>query len=276
MSNGESPITGFEAVDVNKNAPEFVTYLRRVSALGPIRKYKRRVDEMLNVHSGDIVLDVGCGIGLDVEELANSNNNARFVGIDNSVVMLNQARLLKSNSLLQSDRVTFRQDDVVHLSFEDNVFEAVRADRVFQHLESPQQALREIVRVIKPGGKIVVADTDWNSLKIDGIPNEDSEVVRRAFLGFIKSPLIASNLKNLFLEEKIERDNITQEKMKLEFTGLQDSDLILWLSASLELGEKVGAITENERRHVLQKIQTADPDAVRTSFDFYITAGIKS
>ncbi|MBZ5529540.1 MAG: hypothetical protein LAN71_16795 [Acidobacteriia bacterium] len=142
-------------------------------------------------------------------------------------------------------------------------------------MHDAKQAFKEIARVTKPGGKIVIADSYWNSLKIDGIPNEDSEIVKKAYLGFIKNPSIAANLKDLFLAEGFTEKDISQEIMKLEFHGLQELELVLWIKPSLELGEKVGVITADEGLHVLQEIQATQESKIKTSFDLYIIKGIK-
>jgi len=48
-----------------------------------------------------------------------------------------------------------------------NVFDSCRSERLFQHLVEPERALSEMIRVTKPGGWIVVVDTDWGTLSAD-------------------------------------------------------------------------------------------------------------
>lgn len=58
---------------------------------------------------------------------------------------------------------------------------AVRADRVLQHLAEPARALEELVQILQPGGKMVVADPDQNTLSISvpGVPDRVTSTVRR-------------------------------------------------------------------------------------------------
>jgi ubiquinone/menaquinone biosynthesis C-methylase UbiE len=63
--------------------------------------------------------------------------------------------------------VDFRVGDAYQLPFEDETFDACRADRVFHHLVDPRQALGEMVRVARPGGRVAISDTDYDSLVVE-------------------------------------------------------------------------------------------------------------
>ena len=84
--------------------------------------------------------------------------------------------------------VEFRVGDAQSLDFDDDTFDAVRAERVFQHLVDPVQALEELARVTRPGGRIAVGpDPDWETLVIDCL---DVDVLRRVKV--VQSTMIAS------------------------------------------------------------------------------------
>jgi SAM-dependent methyltransferase len=68
--------------------------------------------------------------------------------------------------------------DAIRLPFRARTFGAARADRVFQHLDDPMRALREMMRVTRRGGRVVVADPDQESLVIH-VPGVRSELVDR-------------------------------------------------------------------------------------------------
>lgn len=99
------------------------------------------------------MLDVGCGPGVDLVAIGASKS----VGLDPSWAMCATA---------QSSARTIVRGDAHNLPFSDGAFDAVRADRVVQHLAQPGDALREFVRVLRPGGRIVIADPDQESLVI--------------------------------------------------------------------------------------------------------------
>ena len=64
--------------------------------------------------------------------------------------------------------VEFRPGDISRLEFGDATFDGVTCERVFQHLDTPDTAIGELVRVTKPGGRLVVIDTDWGMHAIHG------------------------------------------------------------------------------------------------------------
>ena len=61
----------------------------------------------------------------------------------------------------------FLVDDACNLDFPDGHFDAYRSERTYQHLATPEVALDEAYRVVRPNGRIAIVDTDWGSLAID-------------------------------------------------------------------------------------------------------------
>lgn len=102
----------------------------------------------------DTVLDVACGPGLLACAFAKMAKHA--TGIDMTPAMLEQARKTQQEQGLNN--VSWQPGDVYSLPFPDAQFSIVSSRFVFHHLQEPLAALREMKRVCKSGGKIVVAD----------------------------------------------------------------------------------------------------------------------
>lgn len=102
----------------------------------------------------DTVLDVACGPGLLVCAFAQAAQHA--TGIDLTPAMLEQARQLQQERGLNN--VSWRQGDVTSLPWPDGQFSIVSSRFVFHHLEEPLAVLKEMKRVCRPGGRVVVAD----------------------------------------------------------------------------------------------------------------------
>ena len=76
-----------------ETAANWVAYLDEVARLDYMRNVKKQVTEMLDLHSGDTVLDVGCGTGDDAREMARLVGPlGRVIGLDNDDSILEVAR----------------------------------------------------------------------------------------------------------------------------------------------------------------------------------------
>lgn len=156
---------GWSHVDRAADTARYVDYLDAASAMSFFRDYKRRTFELLDIRPGHRLLDVGCGTGDDVRALAPLvGPHGWVVGVDSSATMIAEARRRAQNSGLPME---FCVGDAHNLGFADQAFDGVRVDRTLQHLARPERALAEAVRVLRTGGRIVVAEPDWDSLLID-------------------------------------------------------------------------------------------------------------
>lgn len=120
--------------------------------------------DALGLFPGARVLDVGCGPGHDVHVLAGART-CRGVGVDIDLPMLRLARLATA----PGGKAAFMCADATRLPFSDSTFDGVRSERMLQHLPDPASAVTEMIRVIRPEGRLVLIDTDWASLTIEGI-----------------------------------------------------------------------------------------------------------
>lgn len=142
------------------------------------RAYKPRSFELLALEAGDHVLDVGCGTGEDACALAGLWPGVAVLGIDASETKIAEAL---ARTLGIPRPVEFRVGDAHRLDFEDATFDACRADKVFHHLDEPGKAFAEMVRVARPGGRVVVSDADYETLVVDA---PDRALTRRILNGF--------------------------------------------------------------------------------------------
>jgi SAM-dependent methyltransferase len=87
------------------------------------------------------------------------------VGINSSDTMLAEAARRHGGT---ARSLVFRRGDVKALDEHDGAFDAVMCERVLQHVREPVLAVRELVRVTRPGGRIVTIDTDWGMHAVHG------------------------------------------------------------------------------------------------------------
>ena len=107
------------------------------------------------------MLDVGSGPGFLVSAIAEAVGSSGFVcGVDISEPLLAVAR---SNCANQS-WVEIRHGDATQLPFPDHAFDAVVSTQVLEYVRDVDAALAEFHRVVRPGGRAAILDTDWDSL----------------------------------------------------------------------------------------------------------------
>jgi ubiquinone/menaquinone biosynthesis C-methylase UbiE len=155
----------FTDVDRARDPGHLVRFLNTLSALDVVRAYKRRSFELLRIQPGQVLLDLGCGNGDDARELAGLvGPTGRVVGVDRSETLIATARERLGSEPLP---VTLQVGDAYQLDFPDATFDGCRADRVFHHLERPEQAMAELVRVARPGAHVVTIDPDFETGIVD-------------------------------------------------------------------------------------------------------------
>jgi len=131
--------------------------LNDLQSFGLHRLWKRRVVKLAAVKSGDRALDLCCGTGDLAFALAKSG--AETIGLDFSEKMLAMAetRRLK-NSKLKTQNLKLIQGDAQQVPFPDNSFDAVTVGYGLRNLASWERGLEEMIRVAKPGGRIVILE----------------------------------------------------------------------------------------------------------------------
>jgi ubiquinone/menaquinone biosynthesis C-methylase UbiE len=148
-----------------QTAVDWIAYLDDVARVDFMRDVKRQVTDMLELHPGDIVLDAGCGTGDDARTMASLvSPEGHVTGVDDDEAILEEARRRAEGANLS---LTFTHGDVHRLDYADGTFTRCRSERMFQHVADPSAVMRELARVLCPGGLMVVFDTDWETLIID-------------------------------------------------------------------------------------------------------------
>lgn len=122
---------------------------------------RRRTLEAMRLQPGEAILDIGCGPGYLTQELArHAGPSGRVIGIDTSQPMLDVA----AARCEELRNTSFRLADATSLPFADASLDAVAVVQVYLFVPDLVQALAEVARVLKPGGRAVIVDTDWDSL----------------------------------------------------------------------------------------------------------------
>lgn len=128
-------------------------------------KTTRELVKSCYINKDSHVLVVGCGVGITpcliVEE-----TGCKVTGIDLSPGMIEKA-MVRSKKKGLEDRLSFRTADAQELPFEDNYFDAVICESVNAFIPDKTRAMKEYVRVIKPGGFVGINEVHWTKEPTD-------------------------------------------------------------------------------------------------------------
>jgi demethylmenaquinone methyltransferase/2-methoxy-6-polyprenyl-1,4-benzoquinol methylase len=122
-----------------------------VLSAGLDRRWRKRTRQCLELAPGQRVLDLAAGTGVSTAELQLSGANA--IGCDFSLGMLRAGKAVRSRRTVQ-----FVAGDGMHLPFADGVFDAATIAFGLRNVADVPMALRELARVVRPGGRLVVCE----------------------------------------------------------------------------------------------------------------------
>ncbi|KAJ7641753.1 S-adenosyl-L-methionine-dependent methyltransferase [Roridomyces roridus] len=179
------------------------------------------------------ILDVGCGPGTITLDLAKLVPDGHVTGIEPPSADPSVLQTARNDAAKQGiSNITYSVADVLALDFPDASFDVVHAHQVLQHLRDPVQALREMVRVTKPGGLVAARDLDNKTM----IWFPESEGIERWHASY--EPLARSNgtepnagrhLLSWALQAGVKREQIVASASSWCFSTPED---VVWWSSS--------------------------------------------
>lgn len=203
-----------------------------------------------DVKPGHRVLDAACGLGELTQVLAGLvSPGGEALGVDFSAVMVLEAQRRASGDGLP---VRFEQGDIMALNLPDGRFDRTRAEQVLQHVSDPEKALRELVRVTRPGGLIAVLEPDWDTLVIDA----DSLSMSRAFTAYnssvvVRHGAIGRRLPVLFRDAGLLDVTTTPTVITAPYLVLQD-----FIESNTRRAVEEGVMRDEDARDWLRDLQS--------------------
>lgn len=152
---------------------------------------RARVLELIAPRPGERVLDVGVGPGLLAYDLARLvGPKGRVTGLDLSPDMIALAR----ERLAEFPQARCVEGDAEALDLPDAGFDAAVSTQVYEYVADMPRALAELCRVLRPGGRALILDTDWRSLVWRSSDEARMERVLKAWDGHLADPHLPAKL----------------------------------------------------------------------------------
>jgi arsenite methyltransferase len=174
--------------------------LRRTYQTETVVEQRRRTRERFAASPGEHLVDLGCGPGLLAVELAASvGPDGLVTAIDPSAPMRGVATEEAATRHL-SDRVHVVDGDAANIPVATGEVDGVAVVQVLEHVEDVPAALTEVHRVLRPGGRVLIIDTDWRSCVWHSADPERTERVIAAWRTRFHHPQLPVELEGHLLE----------------------------------------------------------------------------
>lgn len=237
--------------------------LDRFDELPTARALRHRSYDLLRLRPGSTVVDVGCGTGRAVAELA--ERGVEPVGVDIDAEMLDLAGQ-------RCPGADLREAGAESLPFDDGALAGYRADKVYHALPDPAAAVAEARRVLAPGGRLVLLGQDWECFAVDSSHPALTRTIVQARADTVTSPRAARGFRALLLNA-----GFAEVTVEAPTGVLTDPALVLpMLTGFASNATNSGAVTEAEAgRWLADQEHRARTDRLLAAAPMFVAAATR-
>ena len=239
-----------------------VMVLDEQAAAPAVRRLREWTLAALAARPGDLAVDVGSGTGDDVLALAGAvGPEGRAVGVEPHAGLRSEA---VRRAAATGSTAEFVDGDARALPFDDRSVDVLRCERVWQHLDDPAAAAREVARVLAPGGRAAIVDSDWGTMLQS---HGDPDVLRRLAENVwarMANPFSGRRVRRLLVEAGLTVDGDVGSAA-LIFPKKAMGQLGM-LQYNVRAAVESGAVTEAEaEQHLAEVLAAVEADTLHAS-----------
>lgn len=169
-----------------------VTVLDAQDAAPAIERLRAWMLAAGDVRRGEVCVDLGSGTGTMTRRLASlTGPDGRAIGVEPNPGL---RQVAEGRAEGAGSSAEFRPGLATELPFEDGSVDVLWCERVLQHVPEPQAAVDEIARVLRPGGRALLLDSDHDTRVQSDVDPDVARAITRAFMGQVANPMAARHL----------------------------------------------------------------------------------
>jgi ubiquinone/menaquinone biosynthesis C-methylase UbiE len=242
----------FSNVDAT-DAADFIERLDQMAATENFRRYKSASFDLMRIAPGAHIADIGCGAGDDARHLAGVvGPDGKVFGIDISKAMIAEAR----NRFADCGNLEFVAASIEALPIATASLDAIRVDRVLIHVPETRPAIEELLRVLRPGGRIILCEPDMVGLWVASDDPEATQLITGAIAKSCVHPYLPRDIGILLSDMGL-------VEVEHGMTGMMSSDYAMLevvlrfdlaaqaaAAAHPEMADRIRAWSDEQRRRV--------------------------
>jgi ubiquinone/menaquinone biosynthesis C-methylase UbiE len=262
---------GWDYQNVAQDHQLLSSHLDAVAETAPIQLAAQHAIELMRLRPGEKALDAGCGTGSFFAPLAAAlGPNGEIVGVDHAPEFFESARQQYA-AAKASTGLTLVDADINDLPFDAGTFDAAHCERVLIHLADPQQALRELHRVVRPGGWVVAVEPDLAGWRVDHEDRENVAKIAAGFMASIRNPSMGLELNRRMAEVGLVN---RQYRFVTEVETTIEPDIVVYYEQAAESAARQGLLSMTQARTTLDALKEQAELGQFTSYSsLFIWAG---
>ncbi|MBD80534.1 MAG: hypothetical protein CL840_16585 [Crocinitomicaceae bacterium] len=233
-------------------------YLQNTESL-LIELKKQSYAPLLEIEQGTVA-DIGCGTGDDAIRLAELlSNDVKVVGLDHDPQLIELANEKLAQTSLENLSFAVRELDAVNSS--EYRFQGIRAERLVQHLENPEQIINTIHALLERDGIFLMVETDWTGLNLyDSFVQTQKGLVNYLTEKKVNNGLASRN--TIPLLKKAGFKNIELFIIPFVLDNLEIANMVIKLEETIAEAAEFGFVSHKEKSNYLVELRRLNDDGL--------------